>query len=347
MTDAAWPDAASPDAIWRNWHDAAERLVARFDGLYRLERFDYRQPVRLQQAAPRRLRRPYTVPVAYTDWGPADAPLLLACGGVANAAMRFAFLAADLQRDGFRVVCMDWLGRGLSGWLADDHEYTSETYLEQLRQMIGHLGGRPVALLGSSMGGTLAIELAARHPELVSKLILNDVGPHIPRARRLRRSQTLARWYVFRTPQDIERRVGAAQKNDGPVADDVRRFISFQQTRWSTEEAGRVYRHDPRALLAYRRDAQHALRQWAAWGQLKCPVLLLHGLESDALLPATVERMWRSRPITLAHIPDTGHTPVLCDRHQTLAVRDWLRGELPAPLALSIPHAWRRDPRVG
>jgi len=331
-------------AEWRAWDAAAQKLGARFDGLYRSGRFDHLQPARLQPGTPQRLRKPYRVPVAYTDWGAPGAPLLLACGGVANTAMRFAFLAADLQREGLRVVCMDWLGRGLSGWLADDREYRFETYLEQLRQMIVHLDAGPVALLGSSMGGTLAIELAARHPELVSRLILNDVGPHIPRARRARRAQTLARWYVFRTPADIERRVGAAQKNDGPVGDDVRRFIAWHQTRWSAEEGGRVYRHDPRALLAYRDDARHAVRQWAAWRDVQCPVLLLHGLQSDALLPATVARM-QQRPITLARIPDTGHTPVLCDRHQTLTIAGWLHGDLAAPLELSIVHAPARKAR--
>ena len=50
------------------------------------------------------------------------------------------------------------------------------------------------------------------------------------------------------------------------------------------------------------------------------------------------------RPITLAQVPDTGHTPVLSDRHQTLAIRDWLRGGLAAPLAFSIPHAPARAP---
>jgi len=329
---------------WADWDAAGERLLARFDGLYRHGHFEYRQPLALQRAVPARLRRSYTVPVAYTDWGPHDAPLLICCGGVANTAMRFAFLAADLQREGLRVVCMDWLGRGLSGWLADDREYGLPTCVEQLRQMIGHLGGGPVALLGSSMGGSAAIELAAREPDRVSALALNDVGPHIPRARRLRRAQMLARYHVFRTPQDIERRVGASQKNDGPVGDDVRRFVAYHQTRWSDENLGRVYRHDPRALLAYRRDAQSALDQWAAWARLRCPVLVLRGLQSDALLPATVARMQRSRPITLANIPDTGHTPVLCDRHQTRTVLEWLRGELPAPLSLSIPHARRRAP---
>ena len=81
--------------------------------------------VRLQGGVPRRLRKPYATPVAYSDWGPRDAPLVVCAGGVANTAMRFAFVAAQLCRD-HRVICMDWLGRGRSGWLADMSEYEAE-----------------------------------------------------------------------------------------------------------------------------------------------------------------------------------------------------------------------------
>ena len=50
------------------------------------------------------------------------------------------------------------------------------------------------------------------------------------------------------------RKVGASQKNDGPVSDDIRFNVTFHQTRWSDEEDGRVVRveregvhHDLRA----------------------------------------------------------------------------------------------------
>ena len=79
--------------------------------------------MRLQRCAPR-FRKPYAVKVAHTDWGDPGHPIVVCVGGVANTAMRFNYLASDLESH-FRVVCMDWVGRGRSGWMADDpQEFT-------------------------------------------------------------------------------------------------------------------------------------------------------------------------------------------------------------------------------
>ncbi len=327
---------------WKEYLAMASEVVGRFHGQFRMGHFDYEHPVRLQPQTVRRLKRPYKVNVAYTDWGPADAPILICLGGVASVAMRFNYLASDL-RDSFRVVCLDWVGRGRSAWLADQGDYSLETYAEQVRQLIMHLGGKPVTVLGSSMGGSAAIELASKHPSLINRLILNDIGPHIPVGRRRRRSQTLARHYVFRDPADMLRRVGASQKNDGPVSDEIRFNLTFHQTRWSEEENGRVYRHDVRALQAYRVSAQKSLEQWAQWGKVNCPMLLIHGMQSDALLPPTIKRMRRNKDLTLMHLPDTGHAPLLADRNQIWFIRDWLLGEQQAEAEWSVLHAPVRD----
>ncbi len=328
--------AATARQDWAAWEASALRLAARFEGLAERGGFDFQQRPGLQPGVPQRLRRAYTVPVHCMHWGPVDGPPVLCVGGVANTAARFAFLAADLARAGFRVTCMDWLGRGHSGWLADDSEYTLATLVEQLRQAVAHLGGGPLTLLGSSMGASAAIALAARQPRSVSRLVLNDTGPHIPQARRQRRAQALARWYVFRTPADMERRVGVSLKNDGPVSDEVRRFIAWQLTRWSDADGGRVYRHDPRALLAYREAARQPLDQWAEWARVRAPTLLLHGLQSDTLTPATIRRMRRGHAVAVAHVPATGHTPVLDDRHQTASIADWLLDAAPLPVACTL-----------
>ena len=350
LFDVTWePPVRGARRVLTSWQDyiaLASRVVGRFHGQFKLCRFDYLHPTRLQPGTPQRLKKPYQAAVAYTEWGPPDAPVLLCCGGVANVAMRFHYLAADLN-DQHRVICMDWLGRGRSGWLADEADYSLATYTEQLRQMIEHLGGAPVTLLGSSMGGSAAIELMARHPGLVRQLILNDVGPHIPARRRKRRADAIARHYVFRHPAELLRKVGASGKNDGPVSDDIRFNLTFHHTRWSDDEGGRVYRHDVRAMQAYRRSAQHSLDQWRLWQQVRTPVLLIHGMQSDALHEPTIRRMSKHKAITVMHVPDTGHTPLLADRNQVHFVRQWLAGEAPEGREWSVLHAPARDPYPG
>jgi pimeloyl-ACP methyl ester carboxylesterase len=350
LVDIAWePPVRGPRRPLNNWRDymaQASRVVGRFHGQFDLQRFDYVHPVRLQHGTPLRLKKPYTVSVAYTEWGPADAPVIVCCGGVANVAMRFSFLASDLS-DRFRVVCMDWLGRGRSGWMASEGDYSLPTYAEQLRQMILHLGVGPVTVLGSSMGGSSAIELMARHPKLINRLILNDVGPHIPGRRRKRRADTIARHYVFREPQDLLRKIGASQKNDGPVGDDIRFNLTFHQTKWCDEEGGRIYRHDVRAMQAYRRDAQKSLLQWDEWQNVNCPTLLIHGNQSDALFDPTIRRMMRGKQIQLMHIPDTGHAPLLADRNHIWFIRQWLTGEQMPEGEFSVLHAPPREAYPG
>ena len=346
LFDLAWePPVPGRRRVLTNWNDyiaVASQVVGRFHGQYHLGHFDYHHPTRLQPGTARRLNRPYKVSVAYAEWGAPDAPLVICCGGVASVAMRFNYLASDLH-DEFRLVCMDWVGRGRSGWLAAEADYSLATYAEQLRQMIVHLGGGPATVLGSSLGGSAAIEVAARHPKLIDRLILNDVGPHIAARRRRRRADTLARHYVFKEPADMLRRVGASQKNDGPVSDDIRFNLTFHQTRWSDEEGGRIYRHDVRALQAYRRDAQKSLQQWDLWKRVNCPLLLIHGMQSDVLMEPIIRRMSRGKQVTLMHLPETGHAPLLADRNQISFIHDWLQGNGQAQCEWTVLHAPPRE----
>jgi len=58
---------------------------------------------------------------------------------------------------------------------------------------------------------------------------------------------------------------------------------------------------------------------------VRCPVLLIHGMMSDALLPPTIRRMREeTKSIAIMHVPDTGHTPVLSDRNQNWFIHEWL-----------------------
>ena len=327
---------------WTDYEAFASTLEAPFAGRYTTHRFDYIHPIRLQANVPKRLRRTYPVSIAYTEWGTSDAPLVVCLSGVVHCAHRFHFLASGLSLD-HRVICLDWVGRGRSGWLADKSEYGLETCVEQLRQFLLHVGARKTTIVGSSMGGIVAMILASRHRHLVGQLILNDTGPYMPAKRRRRRSETLARHYVFRTPAEMIRKAGVSQCNDGPISEEVRLYSTHNQTQWSASDNGRVYRHDPRAMMAYREEARQNLNIWDCWRKLRQRILVMHGLESDALLAPTLRRMTQRPDVTVAHIPDTGHTPVLDNPDHIHLMRTWLNDDPDVP-TLGREMSIRRRP---
>lgn len=102
-----------------------------------------------------------------------------------------------------------------------------------------------------------------------------------------------------------------------------------------------------RALQAYREDSQHSLMQWRQWQHVDVPVLLIHGLQSDALMASTIARMRRGKDLTLMHIPDTGHSPLLADRNHTWFIREWLLHPQRLCGEWTALHASWRDPRPG
>ncbi len=309
---------------WEEQERVFRTISERYRGSFTQKVFRYRHPAWLQSRAPERFRTPYDVDVRYLQWGSPDMPLLLCLGGVANVAHRFDELALALKSE-YQVACMDWVGRGDSGWLHSEGDYHLETYIEQARQFLDQFDRRSATVLGSSMGGSVAIALAAQLPGRVDRLILNDTGPSFLAERRVRRAETLSRYYIFRSPQDVVRKIGASQKNDGPVTPEMRIYSAYHQTEWSDREGGRIYRHDMRAMQAYRRDAAEGLDQWKEWSAISCPVLLIHGEESDVLDLATVNRMLHKREVSLFSVPATGHTPMLVDPWHIREIRGWLQ----------------------
>lgn len=331
---------ASPygEMSWEGYEALVARVLGRFVGHYRREAFEYLHPALLQPRTPERFRKAYAVKVTYLAWGDPAKPLMICFGGVANVARRFDHLAMELKDD-FHVVCPDWVGRGESGRMRDQGDYGHATYVEQTRQLLRHLGQDRAVVLGSSMGASVALDLAAEDAgRLVSALILNDTGPYLAAARRRSRAETLARHYVFRTAAEMFRKIGASQKFDGPMSDDARLNGSYHQTRWSDEDGGRVYRHDVRALQEYRLGARKCVRQWEQWDALACPVLAIRGMESDVLMPQTLRRMQRKASVTVMHVPFTGHTPTLSDPNHIECIREWLSGGTQLGREFSSPY---------
>ena len=110
---------------------------------------------------------------AYVEAG--TGPLLLLVHGYTGSKENWFPLAGELKTR-YRVIAPDLPGWGESERQPGaDYGYLAQS--ERLAEFIRVVGGgRPVALVGHSMGGGIVALTAARHPELVSKLVLMDAS---------------------------------------------------------------------------------------------------------------------------------------------------------------------------
>ena len=109
------------------------------------------------------------------EWGDPGAPLLVCLHGVTSHGGRFRRLAEGLAPR-FHVLSLDLRGHGRSEW---EPPWSLEAHVEDVVETVG----RRAVWMGHSFGGRVAVELAARSPALVERLILLDpaleVLPHV------------------------------------------------------------------------------------------------------------------------------------------------------------------------
>jgi len=115
-----------------------------------------------------RLVRVGDTTIAVTERGHGR-PVLLIHGGGENAEMMSA-QADSIAAAGYRAITYDRRGTGDSGrdsWPGDG----ADQHADDAAALLGALGAERAVVLGLSTGGVIAINLTARHPELVSRAI--------------------------------------------------------------------------------------------------------------------------------------------------------------------------------
>lgn len=263
--------------------------------------------------------------VAYTEWGAAEGrPTLVCVHGMTRNSRDFDYLAAAME-DRYRVVSMDAVGRGKSDWLADHAGYGFARYLPDAAALLARLDVEEVDWVGTSMGGLIGMMLAARPNSPIRRLVLNDIGPFIPKAFLGR-----IRSYVGADPHfadigELEAHIRKIHASFGPLSDEEWRHLAAHNAR-PLEGGGLGLAYDPAiAKAAFSPDGPEDVEMWDIWEQVQCLVLVLRGAESDLLLPETVERMKASGPgCEAVDIPGCGHAPSLMPADQIAIVRDWL-----------------------
>jgi len=244
----------------------------------------------------------------YTEWGEPDAPVVLCVHGLTQTARSFDRLAGALAPDR-RVICLDVVGRGRSGWLADPSGYDFPQYLADVNALVARLGVDRIDFVGTSMGGIMGMLLAALPDTPIDKLVVNDVGPVLPKA-----AVERIRDYVGTDPEfpdlmALEAYLRQIWSPFGDLADSEWAHLAATSSR-NTETGAFALAYDPAIAVPMKSRPAMDVNLWMFWDAIACDVLVVRGGESDLLRADTAREMTERGPkASLVEIAGVGHAP--------------------------------------
>ncbi|MDJ0812664.1 MAG: alpha/beta hydrolase [Woeseiaceae bacterium] len=257
-------------------------------------------------------RRPTTrrldirgIDYALTEWGDANAPLLVYLHGFGDCGATFQFVVDEFSSDWF-VVAPDWRGFGSSA--VTTRAFWFPDYLADLDHLLQHYSpDEPVRLVGHSMGGNVAGLYGGARPDRVAALV-NLEGFGLPEADPEDAPRRYHDWLEKgRSPQGHVERPGFEALTDAILRRSprlTRDRAGFVARCWAEELAGgqvRLRMHPahklPNPVLYRRAEAE------ACWRAVMAEVLLVAGRRSDFPPPHDLP-FPRARA---AWVEDSGH----------------------------------------
>lgn len=192
----------------------------------------------------------------------------------------------------FRCVTFDHRGFGSSHDSPDG--LGADAFVEDLRQLLDHLGIERTALVAQSMGGWTSLGFASKYPERVTALALCDTTSGIDDAAVAREMKSLQ----ASMPKALTLVLQRAYSANFPEREPARCFLYQQISALNV--------HVPSDLLPKLTAMRHRVD---ALVERRLPTMLLVG-EEDALTPAkTMQLMTRQIPhARFVKVPDAGHS---------------------------------------
>jgi esterase len=212
--------------------------------------------------------------LSYLDSG-GDGPLIVTLHAMWMEARSFEPFAHAMPE--WRVVSMDQRGHGLSDHSTD---YSRNAFVGDIGALLDHLKAtEPVVLVGNSLGGTNTFIFAAKHPERVRAMVVEE-GPPVGDGS----FDFVLEWRgLFPTREALEQKIG--ERLAWSVAP------SFRETA-----QGWTLAFDPADLAAMTKVLNGDF--WSDWLATTCPALVVRGTESKAVDGKLLQAMAERRPNT-------------------------------------------------
>jgi len=212
----------------------------------------------------------------------------------------------------FHVVAIDQRGYNLSGQPDGVQNYTTDKLVGDLVAVVKHFGPGKAVIVGHDWGGLVAWTFAMTHPELTDRLIVLNL-PHprgLLRELATNPNQQKNSQYARNFQQPDAAKHVSIEFLAGWVKDpEARKVYLTALKRSSLEGMLNYYKANyPRIPTqpAAKTDQKPAVSEFPT---VKCPVLLIHGLKDQALLPGALNDTWNwvEKDLTLVTIPGAGH----------------------------------------
>ena len=234
------------------------------------------------------------------DWGGDGKPPFVMVHGLDRVAHTFDHLAVRFTSR-YRVLAIDMRGHGDSGW-DPKGRYLVEDHVGDLEGVVQQLQLRDLVLWGNSTGGRVVQVFAGKHPDLVTRVISEDVGPERPRqiadnyARRVQQEQ--AGWA---SEDELLAQLRKTNPRMSPA-------VLEPYVRYGTRKRadGRIeWKRDPQLVNGF-----VATDLWRFVRNIKAPIVYILGGRSNIVPPETQAELRKTLPnAELITIPDVGHYP--------------------------------------
>jgi pimeloyl-ACP methyl ester carboxylesterase len=244
--------------------------------------------------------------------GPSDRPPIVCLPGLTRNARDFEPVA-DRYAGSWRVLSLDFRGRGLSEYDPRPENYSPPTYAADVLALFDEIGIDRAVLFGTSLGGLVTMVLAAAAHGRIAGAMLNDIGPEIDQAGIERIRGFVGRATEFSSWEELARAL-AARNADVYPGYSAEQWEVFAR-KISSERDGRIgFDYDMAISSNFERAANSpAAAAWPLYQALTgIPLLILRGELSDLLDAEVARKMAEALPeAELVVVPNVGHAPAL------------------------------------